>query len=209
MGPAASGLRESESPPPEIVAPRWKTDFPGDELLRSARLRMRGLKYGDIPALTRLNADCEVQRHLLDASPTRFFELAALVSWTNQIYASRPGLGIWHAADARDEFVGTFSLMPLETGDAVEIGVRLVPAAWGQWYALEGGRLLCTHAFAKIGLASLVGFFAPANRVVELLLRRLGFQPHGEALHFGKPAMRYQLSAERWHERNRRVMTLA
>ena len=208
MGPAASGLSEAPYPATEIPPPRWKTDFPGDELLRSSRLRMRGLKYGDIPSLTRLNADSEVQRHLLDASPTRFFELAALVSWTNQIYAARPGLGIWHAADAHDAFVGTFSLMPVEASDAVEIGVRLVPAAWGQWYALEGGRLLCAHAFARTGLASLVGFFAPANRVVDLLLRRLGFQPHGEIEHFGKPAMRYQLSAERWRERNRGVITL-
>ena len=92
--------------------------------------------------------------------------------------------------------------MPLESGDAVEIGVRLVPEAWGRWYALEGGRLLCAHAFAKVGLASLAGFFAPANRVIEILLRRLGFLPDGEVEHFGKKAVRYVLTAERWRDRN-------
>lgn len=192
----------SRSPPPSPPVPRWKSDFPGEELLRSPRLRLRGLKYGDIPALTRLNADAEVRRHLIDASPTRFFEVTALVSWANQMYLSRPGLGIWHAADASDTFVGTFSLMPLESGDAVEIGVRLVPEAWGRWYALEGGRLLCAHAFANVGLASLAGFFAPANRVIEILLRRLGFLPDGEVEHFGKKAVRYVLTAERWRDRN-------
>jgi RimJ/RimL family protein N-acetyltransferase len=209
MTATASGFPEPASPAPIDALPRWKTDFPGTELLRSARLRLRGLKFGDIPALTRLNADVDVQRHLLDASPTRFFELAALVSLTNQIYAAHPGLGIWHAADANDAFVGTFSLMPVEASDAVEIGVRLVPEAWGQWYALEGGRLLCRHAFARLGLASLVGFYAPANRVVALILRRLGFQPDGEIEHFGKPAMRYRLSAQRWSERTSEIAALA
>jgi len=200
---AIADSRATAPTPSSEPLPRWKTDFPGRELLRSARLVLRGLKYGDIPSLTRLNADHDVQRHLLDASPTRFFELTALVSWANQIYLSRPGLGIWHAADAHGDFVGTFSLMPVEASDDIEIGVRLMPAAWGQWYALEGGRLLCEHAFSHVGLSSLAGFFAPANRVVELLLRRLGFLPAGEVEHFGKTALRYTLTAERWLERTR------
>jgi RimJ/RimL family protein N-acetyltransferase len=194
MSDVASGASDSPSPP----LPRWKSDFPGEELAHSPRLRLRGLKYGDIPALTRLNADMEVRRHLLDGSPTRFFEVTALVSWANQMYLSRPGLGIWHAADTSGTFVGTFSLMPLEADDIVEIGVRLVPEAWGRWYALEGGRMLCAHAFTNVGLASLAGFFAPANRVIEILLRRLGFLPDGQTEHFGKAALRYVLTAERW-----------
>lgn len=202
MASAVPGSSDIESQPASVApVPRWKSDFPGEELLRSVRLRLRGLKYADIPALTRLNADAEVRRHLIDASPTRFFEVTALVSWANQIYLSHPGLGIWHAADTNDTFVGTFSLMPVEGGETVEIGVRLVPEAWGRWYALEGGRLLCAHAFAKLGLPSLVGFFAPANRVIEILLRRLGFLPDGEVEHFGKAALRYVLTAERWRER--------
>ena len=202
MASAVSGSPESfPEPAPLAPVPRWKSDFPGEELVRSRRLCLRGLKYADIAALTRLNADAEVQRHLIDASPTRFFEVTALVSWANQIYLARPGLGIWHAADASERFVGTFSLMPVEGSDAVEIGVRLVPEAWGRWYALEGGRLLCAHAFAKLGLPALVGFFAPANRVIEILLRRLGFVPDGEVEHFGKAALRYVLTAERWRGR--------
>jgi RimJ/RimL family protein N-acetyltransferase len=171
-------------------------DFPGSELVRSRRLRLNGLRYADIPFLSRLYAHSEVQQLLLDDSPTRFIEVAALVAWVNQLYERRPGLGIWRADRIGGDFLGTFSLMPIEASGEVEIGVRLTPEAWGHWYAVEGGRLLCEHAFATLRLPRVVGYFHPDNRVVARILARIGFTDEGEADYIGKRAIRYVLRAE-------------
>lgn len=174
------------------------THASGDEVARSRRIRLRQLSYADIPWLSRLYAHAEVQQLLLDDSPTRFIEVAALVAWVNQIYEKHRGLGIWRADSIDGEFLGTFSLMPIEDSGEVEIGVRLTPEAWGRWYAIEGGRLLCRHAFAVLGLPRLVGYFHPDNEVVARILARIGFRESGLRDYGGKQARRFELEAANW-----------
>lgn len=170
----------------------------GVEVARSRRIRLRELGYGDIPWLSHLYAQPHVQHLLLDDSPTRFFEVAALVAWVRQIYDKHRGLGIWRADSIEGEFLGTFSLMPVAATGEVEIGARLATEAWGRWYAIEGGRLLCRHAFATLGLPALAGYFHPDNDAVAHLLARLGFQSTGRCSYAGKPACRFELRADDW-----------
>lgn len=170
----------------------------GVEVARSRRIRLRELTFADIPWLSRLYAQPQVQALLLDESPTRFFEVAALVSWVQQVYEKHRGLGIWRADTADGEFIGTFSLMPVEASGEVEIGARLKPEAWGRWYAIEGGRLLCRHAFAALGLPSLVGYFHPDNEAVAHILTRIGFRETARCDYAGKPARRFELDAASW-----------
>jgi len=170
----------------------------GAEVARSRRIRLRELSYGDIAWLSRLYAQPQMQHLLLDDSPTRFFEVAALVAWVKQVYDQRRGLGIWRADAIDGDFLGTFSLMPVDATGEVQIGARLTTEAWGHWYAMEGGRLLCRQACGVLGLPSVVAYFHPDHEVVAHLLERLGFRDTAACQYAGKPARRFELQAADW-----------
>lgn len=185
------------SPPaPPAISPA-AADYPGDELLRTRRLRLRGLRYADMFDLQRLGRDARVSQALLDAPVDDIAGACALIDAANRIYRERPGLGIWRADDERG-FIGFFSLMAELDPAEVEIGTRLLPRAWGRGYALEAGAALCEHAFGTMALPALAGMCDPANRSVPPLLMRLGFVAEGEAEQFGRRALRFVLRREDW-----------
>lgn len=189
----------SEPSSPSKAAP----DYPGAELLRTRRLRLRGLRYADIFDLQRLGRDERVSRALLDAPVHDVAGACALIDTANRVYRERPGLGVWRADDERG-FIGFFSLMAELDPDEVEIGTRLLPRAWGRGYALEAGAALCGHAFGNLGLPALIGLCDPRNRSVPPLLMRLGFVADGETEQFGNVALRYRLRREDWRGVRRR-----
>lgn len=198
----------------EIPATRSRL---GAEVFRTRRLIMRQLVNADLSDLRRLDSDPRVTELLLDRPVRNLRDAWALVGYANTIYRAAPGLGIWHTRDRQNNFIGHFSLMKVDlTHDAenhlksfrppeptrdVEIGVKLLPSAWGRAYAIEGGRALCDYAFGSLGLTHLVGLCHPENRVVPILLKRLGFVEHGVTVHFGKPAVRLRLGAGKWESR--------
>ncbi|HJR73201.1 MAG TPA: GNAT family N-acetyltransferase [Luteimonas sp.] len=179
-------------------------DYPGEEFLRTRRLRLRGLRYADIFELQRLGRDARVSQALLDAPVNDVASACALIDTANRVYRERPGLGVWRADDDRG-FIGFFSLMAELDPDEVEIGTRLLPRAWGRGYALEAGAALCEHAFSTLEVPALIGMCDPDNRSVPPLLMRLGFVPDGEAEQFGRRALRLVLRREDWSGVRRRA----
>jgi len=182
-------------PPPSAAAPR---DYPGADLLRTRRMRLRGLRYADIFDLQRLGRDPRTAQALLDAPVDNVAGACALIDTANRVYRERPGLGVWRADNERGAFIGFFSLMAELDPDEVEIGTRLLPHAWGRGYALEGGAALCEHAFGDLRLPALVGLCDVRNRSVPPLLARLGFIADGETVQFGNRALRMVLRREDW-----------
>lgn len=189
----------------ETADARERRDHPGIELLRTRRMRLRGLRYADIFDLQRLGRDARATRALLDAPVDSVAAACALIDTANRIYRERPGLGIWRADDEQGGFIGFFSLMAEFDPAEVEIGTRLLPRAWGRGYALEGGAALCAHAFETLHLPALVGLCDPRNRSVPPLLARLGFVADGETEQFGNRALRFVLRREEWRGIRRRV----
>lgn len=147
--------------------------------LRGRRLRLRQFEYADAFDLLALDSDERVRRYIIDDPVDTPTKAIVLIDHLRTLYNDGRGLGIWHASDEEDRFLGHFSLMPVESGHDVEIGVRLGPQAWGKHYAIEGGRLLCAYGFEQLGLERIVGSCDPNNRIVEILLRRLGFKKLG------------------------------
>lgn len=192
-------MSREPAPPPSTAA----QDYPGAELLRTRRLRLRGLRYADLFDLQRLGRDERVSQALLDAPVDDIAGACALVDTANRVYRDKPGLGVWRADDDRG-FIGFFSLMAELDPDEVEIGTRLLPRAWGRGYALEAGAALCEHAFGALRLPALIGLCDPRNRSVPPLLMRLGFVADGETEQFGNPALRFRLRREDWNGVRRR-----
>ncbi|MFK7888039.1 MAG: GNAT family N-acetyltransferase [Gammaproteobacteria bacterium] len=147
--------------------------------LRGRRLVLRRFEYADAQDLLSLDDNDRVRRYLIDDPVDTPTQALLLVDHLLTLYADGRGLGIWHASDEHQQFLGHFSLMPVSDTDDVEIGVRLGPQAWGKHYALEGGRLLCQYGFEQLQLPRIVGFCDPENRVVDVLLRRLRFDALG------------------------------
>ena len=206
----APGSDPTARPLPSAGLAGRAADFEAAPLLGTRRLLLRGLAYRDALDLLRLDREARVQELLLDAHVGSLAEVAQLIAWINRLYVERPGLGAWHAAlrgpdgSTPAEFIGVFSLMPIQDSEDVEIGARLLPSAWGRGLALEAGEALCHYAFDRLQLQRLTGLCHPDNRSVPPLLRRLGFIDAGGCEHFGKPALRLELARDNWQGRRPR-----
>jgi RimJ/RimL family protein N-acetyltransferase len=103
-------------------------------------------------------------------------------------------------------FCGWFSLMPMSQHPGrVEIGTRLLPAAWGGGIVFDGGRRLLEHAFDTLALAEVWAACHVEHRPVQAVLLTLGFEPRGlmpyenaaEAAHFSIGRARWRSHSER------------
>ena len=173
-------------------------DYIDDEQLRSRRLRLHGFAFRHMLDLLQLGREERVTRMLLDDPIATLEDAMGLVVWANKLYRERPGLGLWHTRDRNGRFIGMFSLTPSGDAGDVAIGVRLLPAAWGRGYAIEGGVALCAHAFDTLQLPALIAQCAPDNRSVPPLLLRLGFQETPAGEQFGNPARRFRIARADW-----------
>lgn len=185
--------------------PRSREDFPGTELLRTRRLRLRGFRATDLPDLLRLGSTPRVTALLLDLPLSTLAQACGFIEWVNDVYREQPGLGIWHAEAAPLGFVGFFSLMREAGTGEISLGTRLLPQAWGRGYALEAGAALCEHAFGALTLPRLIGQCDARNRAVPPLLARLGFVPETGSTPAPAGVLRFALQREDWQGIRRRV----
>lgn len=175
-----------------------REDYPAREFLRTRRMLLREFGYRHMIDLLALGREERITRWLLDGPLRTPADVVALIVAANRLYVEQPGLGYWHASSRDQGFIGLFSLTPQPGSDAVGIGARLLPRAWGGGYALEGGAALCEHAFTTLCAPAVVGLCDPRNRSVPPLLARLGFAADGQGEQFGKPALRFVLRRGQW-----------
>lgn len=169
--------------------------------LQSARLALREFCPEDLVDLVRMHAEPRLRALLLDDPALE----QGFVAWhflqnIAGLYREHEGLGIWHASTPQAGFVGWFNLMPL-TGrgaDAVELGSRLLPSAWGGALALEGGELLLAHGFERLGLPRIWGTCHPENRPARTCLAALGFEEIELADYDGRLGLYACLEREPW-----------
>jgi ribosomal-protein-alanine N-acetyltransferase len=85
-------------------------------------------------------------------------------------------MALERAEDGR--FIGWVGIMPIwEThriAPGVEIGWRLVAAAWGHGYVTEAARACLDDGFARCGLAEVLSYTVPSNSRSEAVMRRVG-----------------------------------
>ncbi len=201
MRSAARATDEVMQPLPSTQTPiagRQARDYPATCLLRTRRMVLRGLRFADVAELSTLHQHDGVRALLLEPVPVSFLEIAGLIIQANHVYGERPGLGVWHASMADGRFAGLFSLMPVDGGEEVELGARLMPEANGRLLSLEGARALRDYAFDVLQLPGLRGFCHPDNHAVPAIFRRLGFATDGETEHFNQRALAFSLQRDSW-----------
>lgn len=99
------------------------------------------------------------------------------------------GMGYWSII-ASTGFVGWILLTPLDLhGLEIEIGWRLIRAAWGHGYATEAARPVLDHALHMLGLQRVIADIDPENTASVNIACKLGLVPDGSAP--GGRAIRY------------------
>lgn len=146
--------------------------------IETARLRLRRWMPGDLAAFAAMNADAEVNRHLLgplDAATSR------MMMQRIEAHFSVHGFGLWAIEHReRGELLGYAGLqmVPFDAAftPAVEVGWRLTRAAWGQGYATEAARAALDDGFDRLDVEQIVAFTVHANARSEAVMQRLGMQ---------------------------------
>lgn len=200
---------------PMLTPPQLPSPLPNqrpEPWLRGPRLALREFWGEDLMDLVAMHREPRLRAWLLDDAALD----QGLVAWRflhniQAVYRQHEGLGIWHASTPQADqdgagltpcFIGWFNLMPLPARgpEAVELGSRLLPSAWGGALALEGGELLLRHAFEGLGLARVWATCHPANRSARACLAALGFAEQGLDAYEGQTAVYAQLERSCWHE---------
>ncbi|MEV4560254.1 GNAT family N-acetyltransferase [Kitasatospora sp. NPDC049285] len=159
-------------------------DFSPGLRLCTERLVLRRFTPADLPAVTALCGDPAVMRYLEDGRPMPADQVAAQVlPAVLREYGELPaGLGCW-AAEHDGRFLGWLALRPahslgLDTGPngGLELGYRLLPAAWGHGYATEGARALVAAAFDELAAEQVVATTMAVNTSSRRVLERAGLR---------------------------------
>ena len=152
--------------------------------ITTSRLLLRDYAGGDLPALLAYVAD--PRSHAFygpDAGrPDQVRALlATFVAWAAEVPRRNYQLAVALRA-APDTVIGSAGLRRagLPAGEA-ELGLELAPAHWRRGYAAEAAGALLAHGVGALGLVAVRGETVSANARVAALVRRLGFEPVGDA----------------------------
>jgi RimJ/RimL family protein N-acetyltransferase len=157
-----------------------------DAVLRGPRVLLRQWRPSDRDAFAAMNADPEVMRHFV--APLTVEQSAASANWIAEHLQSR-GYGWWVLQTPALEFAGCVGLVDVKfelpglDGPQVEIGWRLVPAAWGQGYASEAAARCLAHARDVLNLVRVVSFTTLGNLKSMAVMQRIGMVEIGRFEH--------------------------
>jgi RimJ/RimL family protein N-acetyltransferase len=143
--------------------------------LETERLLLRAFTEADTDQLFALDNDREVMRFINGGKPTsretiRTRTLPRLL----HDYPCFGTRGYWAAEEKTTEaFLGWFEFRPMDEHNpaVVELGYRLIKAAWGKGYATEGSRALISKGFTDLGVervtANTMAVNTSSRRVME------------------------------------------
>ncbi len=146
-------------------------------MIETERLLLRPFREADRPAFAALNADPAVGAwvggpHDRDESDAMMDRIGA--------HFDEHGFGLWALERKADgvllgfDGLQTVKAGALPVGPGVEIGWRLIPAAWGGGYATEGARAALAWGFANLDLDEILSFTAATNTRSEAVMKRIG-----------------------------------
>jgi len=156
---------------------------------RTPRLTVRPRVMDDLEACMAMDRDPEVTRFL----PGPWTDPIAHRAFIEQRmrHAYPVGMGYWSIV-APEGFVGWVLLTPLDLhGPEIEIGWRLVRAAWGRGYATEAARPVLDHALITLRLPEVIADIDPANAASVKVARKLGFRPGSSVPFHGRTVIRH------------------
>jgi RimJ/RimL family protein N-acetyltransferase len=143
---------------------------------RTDRLILRPRTAGDYDACLAMDRDPAVVRYV----PGPWADAQAHQAFLRDRITRRypDGLGYWCILpkESPDRFLGWVLLIPRDAvGPEVEIGWRLVQAAWGRGYASEAAAPIVRHGFETVGLDRIMAEIHPEHVRSQRVAEKLGF----------------------------------
>ena len=144
---------------------------------RTARLTLRPRTLADLDACVALNHDPLVTQFIPGPWADPIAHRAFVEERIRHAYP--PGMGYW-CLFAPAGFIGWVFVAPEDLhGPEIEIGWRLVRAAWGHGYATEAARGLLRWAFDMLDLNRVQAETDTRNVASARVLEKLGFVREG------------------------------
>jgi len=164
--------------------------------LATARLDLRAFEPRDLDDIVRLDGDAHVMRYIADGRALARATVERNFARVLRYPSLNAMLGAWRAS-RRDTgaFVGWFSLKYAGTSTDIEIGYRLLPAAWGRGYATEGAAAMRDHGFGPVGLARIIGITHPGNVASQRVLGKIGMRDEGWGRYYDRDLRLFAIEA--------------
>jgi RimJ/RimL family protein N-acetyltransferase len=145
-------------------------------MITTERLILRPWREADRAPFAAMHADPEVM-HDFPAPLSRAESDAKQDRYQANI--ERAGFGRW-AIERREDarFLGYTGIMPVfadhPCAPGVEIGWRMIRAAWGFGYASEAAAAALRDGFERLGFAEVLAYTGVTNARSQAVMRRLG-----------------------------------
>jgi RimJ/RimL family protein N-acetyltransferase len=147
--------------------------------IATARLLLRPLRAGDVPAFAAYRSDPGVARYQSWGTPYPPAEAERFVAEQRDVAFGRPGP--WVQLAVADRVTGALHgdcavRIPAEQPHTAEVGVTFAPAAQGRGLATEALGAVVTRLFGQHGIHRIYGEADDRNDAVHRLFERLGFR---------------------------------
>lgn len=141
--------------------------------LKTDRLTLRPLQKGDAEPIARLAGDWDVAT-MTERIPYPL-EGGAAMDWVQAVKNE-----VIFSMDLNGEFIGCAGMAPKDDGNT-ELGYWVGKPWWGKGYATEAGLSVVRYGFLELGVPCLISGHFEDNPASGRVLRKLGFEPTGEA----------------------------
>src|SRR6059058_6263761 len=156
------------------------------------RLLLRDFRPDDFEPYSKIMADPNVSRHLMDGRPVTRVEAWRQLAMFAGHWVLR-GYGLWAVEErTTGEFLGRIGCLNPEGFPAFEIAYTLAPWAWGKGYAREGAAAALRYARETLGRTEITSIIRVANHASIRVATSLGAQPRETIEFFGAPSMIYR-----------------
>lgn len=142
-------------------------------ILVSERLIFHPFTEDDLPLLTELHSDPEVQRTL-----GGMWDAATIGQRLSRFVAEQTerGHSKWKVFTRHGEFVGRAGVSFFERTGELELGYTLARAFWGKGYATEAAAAVRDWTFETQRVDHIIGFTDLANLASQRVLERIGMR---------------------------------
>jgi ribosomal-protein-alanine N-acetyltransferase len=168
-----------------------------DSALITARLLLKQLSREDLPTLSLLWQDAQVQQYLGGVLAQEAAEGRAssiLASWEARKCRQ---CSLWVVCErVSGAMMGLCTLAPLE--EEIELSYKFFPAFWGQGYASEASTAVLDDGFGRLGLETIVAMTQAANARSQRLLEKLGMRRERALVEWDAEQYLYRLNRADW-----------
>lgn len=145
--------------------------------LRTARLSLRRLDFGDAPFLVELLNQPSFLANIGDRGVRNVDDAHRYLREGPMAMYEKYGFGLWHVSQRSDgAAIGLCGLLRRDILPDVDVGYAFLPPFWGRGYAFEAADGTLRHAAQKFALTRVIAVVSEGNTGSIRVLEKLGMR---------------------------------